>query len=172
VGRNILTGHREAVERLHAVVGAWMSHESASSRALASLKDRCERGTDLLLAFVHRTSNVDEFAFDAQRMHDFADDHAHALSLGHEPQSTNLLTVSLRTSFGDLSPECPNCDLHSQIAGAALGCFGPESFDSYGLLRSTWLDRLQRSSDETAAMLSDLCAQESAGLLRSKVRRG
>lgn len=170
VGRNILAGHREAVDRLHAVTGAWWSHESASSRTLTSLKMRCERWTDLLLAYLHGASDVNELAFDARRMNEFAEDHADAKARGHESPCANLLVVSLRAAFGDVGRDSPNGDLHAQIAGAALGCFGAEAFDSFGLLRSTWLDRLQRTTDETAAMVGDLFAQEIAGLPRSPVR--
>ena len=171
VGRNIVAGHREAVDRLHAVTGAWWPREAASSRALASLEDRCERWTDLLLGFLHGASDVNEFAFDRRRMNGYAEDHADAQSRGQTTQSANLLIVGLRAAFGDVGRATPNGDLHAQIAGAALGCFGADAFDSFGLLRSTWLDRLQRTTEETAAMVSELFASEAAAPVHRAARR-
>jgi hypothetical protein len=155
VGRNILSGHREAVDRLSAVTSAWWSHESHRSRALVSLKDRCEQWTDLLLANLHGASDLHEFAFDPQRMLDFATDHHDGSSRRSKSRCASLLMASVSAAFQDLRGAGPNCDLHAQIAGAALGCFGAEAFDSFGLLRSTWIDRLQRSIDETALLLSE-----------------
>lgn len=171
VGRNILAGHREAVDRLHEVTGAWWSQEAACSRALASLEDRCERWTDLLLGFLHGASDVNEFAFDRRRMNGYAEDHADARSRGQETVCANLLIVSLRAAFGDVGRAIPNGDLHAQIAGAALGCFGADAFDGLGLLRSTWLDRMQRTTDETKAMVYELFAQESPVTIRRPARR-
>jgi hypothetical protein len=159
VGRNILTGHREAIDRLHAVTGAWWPHHSLRHRALASLEDRCQRWTDLTLAYLPGASELTEFAFDARRMLDFAEDHAQARAEGRASTCANLLMLSLRAAFADLVVEGPNADLHAQIAGAALGCFGPEAFDSFGLLRSTWLDRMQRTTDETTILLSRISNQ-------------
>jgi hypothetical protein len=167
LGKNILTGHREAIDRLHEVTGTWWSHESTSHHALQSFVERCERWTDLLLGHLHSTCDVSEFAFDPPRMIDFAEDHAEARFRGHELCCGNLLIVSLRAAFGDVGCDSPNGDLHSQIAGAALGCFGPAAFDSFGLLRSTWLDRMQRTTEETDALI----AQEIAGPPRGPARR-
>src|SRR5690606_22632949 len=64
VGRNILSGHREAIERLHSVIAAQWAHGAASSRALQSLQERCQRWTDLLLGYLHEAYDVNEFAFD------------------------------------------------------------------------------------------------------------
>jgi hypothetical protein len=159
LGRNILAGHREAVDRLHAVTAAWWSHEAACRRALESLELRCERWTDLLLGYLHEKCDVKEFAFDSQRVNDFAADHA-----GSRPQSQsylcgNLLIASLRAAFADVGSASPNDDLHAQVAGATLGCFGSETFDSFGLLRSTWLDRMQRTMEETDALIGELFAK-------------
>lgn len=167
LGKNILTGHREAIDRLHQVAGTWWSHESTSRHVLHAFVERCERWTDMLLGYLHSTCDVSEFAFDPPRMIDFSDDHSSAQSHGHELRCGNLLIVSLRAAFGDVGTDSPNGDLHSQIAGAALGCFGPRAFDSLGILRSTWLDRMQHTIEETDAML----VQEVAGPLRGPMRR-
>jgi hypothetical protein len=51
----------------------------------------------------------------------------------------------------------PNADLNVAIAAAVIGCFGPEFFDSFGLLRSAWLERLQAVPDETLALIDQWC---------------
>lgn len=159
VGRNILAGHREAVDRLHAVTSAWWTHSAAGNRALATLKTHCERWTDLLLGNLNDSGDVSEFAFDVRRMNEFSEECIDAHSRNHGAMRANLLLVSLRAAFGNVGHASPNGDLHAQVAGSALGCFGSESFDSFGLLRSTWLDRLQRTADETSAVLSELLQQ-------------
>lgn len=159
LGQNILAGHREAVDRLHVVTAAWWSHEATCRRALESLERRCERWTDLLLGYLHEKCDVREFAFDSQRMYDFATDHASSRPQSQSELCGNLLIASLRAAFTDVAGGTTNDDLHAQIAGAALGCFGSEAFDSFGLLRSTWLDRMQRTSEETDALISELYAK-------------
>jgi hypothetical protein len=175
IARNVLAGHEEALRRL----GPLLSRP-AGPRPVATQNGtaaRACRWTDLLLGYLlpncgrrlhggvagdkDRQGHVIEFAFDAQRVLDFAYD-AHAHSGDSAPEAQRLLTASLRLSLSGATAPPANPDANRRIAGASLGLFGPEAFDDFGLLRSTMSRRLERSTDETLGMLEDLFTEPPA----------
>ena len=53
-------------------------------------------------------------------------------------------------------------DLNHQIAAAVMACFGPELFDSFGLLKSSWLRRMESMTDDTIALVENLMDKDLA----------
>jgi len=157
IGRNILSGHRDATRRaadlLVSPANACLRH----TESLQALQGRCQRWTDLLLAYLSRHTKVQDFAFDPARVQEFAVDASrHLGSATSNNAATTMLSAGMWSTLEVLSVgDSPNADLNRQIAAAVLACFGPEFFDSHGLLRSVWLDRLQSIPDETLALIHE-----------------
>lgn len=160
VARNVLAGHAEALERLQPLL------DQAGLAGLGEqLQCRAYRWSDLLLGYLlplcgapgshSPEGHVIEFAIDPQRVVDFAFD-AGVHSAGGATETQRLLSASLRMSLSGTSGPPANPQLNNRIAGATLGLFGPEAFDDFGLLRSTWTRRLERSTADTLGMVEDL----------------
>lgn len=163
VARNILAGHDEALSRLKPL---WSrSIDKRHGLHLNVVAGRAKRWSDMLLGYLLPSAgspgvrspegHVIEFAFEPQRVVEFAFD-ADAHSGRSLLDAQRLLSASLRmTLSGNYSPAA-NPDINRRIAGATFGLFGPEAFDEFGLLRSTWVRRIERSADETLGMLDGL----------------
>ncbi len=156
--RNIMAGQLEARHRaLNLMVyGHGLRVEEAV--ALNRLRRRSERWTDLLLSLLPDPQQAAEFSFDADRMRDFA-----------EPKETGsgaqlrraLIVATLRMSFQDgLSWVTPNADLNRRIAAGILGCFSERLFDTTGLLKSLWLQRLAEAASDTQVLIDELLSTE------------
>lgn len=168
IARNSLAGHDEALSRLRALVGAWWRPHSPRAQRVRLLRNRSERWTDLLLAYVlplcgspggrSPAGHAVEFTFDPTRAQAFAFD---APVHDAAPIAATMLIASVREAFApadrsttDRAPLCGQ--FNRRIAGAALGLFGPEAFDGHGLLRSAWIARLERVADDTAGLVENL----------------
>jgi hypothetical protein len=159
VGRNVFASHIEARRRALAVVTAWAQSDcdAIDIPGLLALHRQCERWSDLLLAYLVPHVAVDEFAASPVRVHDFAYDARGHLQSSTSSQMTMTMVLSgLRSSLAPLTPhESPNADLNLEIAAAVLGCFSADCFDSVGLLKSSWLERIEHVPDETLAVLGE-----------------
>jgi hypothetical protein len=157
IGRNIVSGHRDASRRVADLLTSPANISLRHTESLGELRGRCQRWTDLLLAYLSRNAKVMDFAFDAGRVQEFAVDASrHINSAATNGAATTMLSAGMQSTLELLSAgETPNADLNRQIAAAVLACFGPEFFDSHGLLRSVWLDRLQTVPDETLALIHE-----------------
>ncbi|TWT96716.1 hypothetical protein Pla108_24900 [Botrimarina colliarenosi] len=155
IGQNTLDGHREASSRLRALVFAWWPADSPRSRHARSLTKQTERWTDVLLAYVGVTADVERFAIDPSRLREFAYD---VQSHGAESSqaASQLLAFGLRDGFAAATQAPLNGDLNRRIAGAALALFGPAGFDGHGLQRPPWMLRAERTADDTIALVDRL----------------
>lgn len=155
IGRNAFEGHVEAISRAHTLASAWWPRDSPKARRLRSLSTRTNRWSDALLAHVGKDASIDRFASDVKRLHAFrVDRRAHG---GPRRSSISaLFTVTLRLAFASATTPSLNEDLNRRIGGSALALFGPHAFDSFGLPRSAWMIRLERSAEETEAHLEQV----------------
>lgn len=195
IGRNAVAGHDEAISRVRALTFAWWRTGSSQARWFRNLDRRSERWTDLLLGYVLPLcptapreidaidySQIDfnghavDFTFDAARAQEFAYDAAShtaaggAQSGGRLVASSHMLGMAIRQAFASAKDD-PVCgDFNRRIAGGAIGLFGPEVFDDHGTLRSTWLQRMQRTADDTVGMVEDLFGQRPASRFEPPVR--
>jgi hypothetical protein len=113
----------------------------------------------MLLAHLADEIDITPFAFEASRARDFADD----LIRERSPPTVNLtwqlVLASLRSSFQTgLAERSPNADLNRDIGNSLLALFHEQVFDSTGLPKSLWFDRLAHTASDTQGMLDELIA--------------
>jgi hypothetical protein len=140
-------------ERVPVSCGAQMNH----------LRRLTERWTDMLLGFLGVWRDVQRYAFDAKRAGEFSRDwrDLRDAQSGLIPWALSL--VSLRSAFGDcLRDACPNADLNARIAASVLACFPHDWCDWSGWVPAHWLMRLEQSTDDTEALLSNLLNEDAA----------
>ncbi|MGD9634982.1 MAG: hypothetical protein AB7G28_25610 [Pirellulales bacterium] len=145
VARNIFTAHVDV--RRRAIALAIAPHRDAhQAEDFLALRRQCERWTDLLLAYLTPHFAVDEFAFDAARVGDFAFDAREHLRSGcSSDTAVTMIIAGMRSSLGPIkSGRTLNTDLNQEIATALVSGFDPAFFDSHGHLQSAWLERLRR----------------------------
>jgi hypothetical protein len=161
VARSVLLGHIEARHRVLMLMTHGRRIEPRAVVKLNRLRRHCERWTDLLVGRLGDLPDVAEFAVDAKRAQDFAEDVT--ARRGFEPSrlAWPLLLVSLRTGFQrELGAVSPNADVNARIASAILACFPSQMFDSTGLFGSLWLMRITSAAEEAQTMIEELLAPE------------
>jgi len=160
VARNVLYGHIDARRRLLRLPRPADTSTTGSPPAdIQKLFARCARWNDLLLGHILPHSKVEEFAFDTERAREFSIDvDQWAVDPATEDMTATLLRSSLRISLSGSAEarEGYSAELNAQIGAAAISCFGPELFDSFGLLKSTWQQRIETATEDTLCMVDRL----------------
>ena len=167
VARSILQSHQESRHRALNLMVYGRGFNMVESVALNHLRRRCERWTDLLLGRMMQGADVTEFAFDAARTRDFAEDLQDARDEGegraHSDVGWQLAFASLKAAFQNgMMPARPNADLNRRIGAAVISCFGSELFDADGLLKSVWLLRLESTASDTQGLIDELFRLDAA----------
>ena len=160
VARNILSGHLDARRRALALVATPANRGHGRAQALLALARQCDRWSDLVLSYLAPQIEVAEFAASRIRVHDFAADAQHQLwTTASSYTAVTMIVLGMRTSFAPIvRGPTPNSDLNRDIGQAILACLPAESFDSLGLLRSTWLGRLQQTSSDSPTNVAKMWA--------------
>lgn len=161
--RSIYLGHLEARNRVLSLMLQGQGFGVEAAVVLNRLRHRIERWVDMLLGYVQTASDVKEFAFDPDRMLEFAED------IGHEQVSPGgtlawqMVLASLRGTFErSLVCEPVNSDLNERIVAAVLSSFDSDAFDSCGVLKSLWLVRMSHVAKDTQGLIDVLIAEEHA----------
>ncbi len=155
--QSIYMGHLEMRYRVLQIMVERDMGQTEIGIQLNHLRRRCERWTDLLISYLHTSSNMSEFAFDAERCSEFAENLRRNHADGVAQQSWNLTVSSLRESFRNpVLGETSNSDLNNRVAGGVIGCFPPEMFDSVGPLKALWQMRMETMADDAEEMVSEL----------------
>jgi hypothetical protein len=162
IGRNVLSGHNEALSRLRALTFARWPSNTLRGRKWKKLNSQVEQWTDCLLGYLPGGPATAACAFDVTRYCEFAEDAADHLADRRTMATQQLLLASLRAQFRKLNSHSVCGDLNNRIAAAALGLFGAELFDSYGVLRSTWQNRMTGVADDALGMIEELFTAEAA----------
>jgi len=133
IANSVLVGHHEARNRvLNLMIDA---RELAVEDAvkLNHRRLRIERWTDMLLSLLKLRDGVTEFAFDPQRVRDWADVGGVGDRSWKGNPNTSLALSALagarQEAHGTLTE---NEDLNWKIASSVLACLPPELFDSLG----------------------------------------
>lgn len=157
--RSIYVSHLEVRNRALDILVHAPGIDLAEAVALNRLRRRIERWCDLLLAHLSPNIDIAEFAFENPRAQDFADDLYRDRSPAVVDLTWQLVLAALRASFAScFADRSPNADLNQQIGSSILALFPSEQFDSLGLPKSLWLQRLSRTASDTQGMLDDLFA--------------
>jgi hypothetical protein len=157
VARNVFSGHLDARRRLLTLLAEGRAIALPEATKLDHLRRRVERWTDMLLAHLAGMTNINELAFDTGRARDFAEDLSHQSAQSERDFTGNLMLLSLRASFAsDLAERSPNSDLNRRLASALLGAFRDPTADPTGIVKSLWLERLNRTALETEDMVEEL----------------
>ena len=160
VVRSVFLGHQQARQKalqwLMSLANAPQTEMHAAASGLDRLRRNAERWTDLLLGKLADDCEIDEAVFEPERAEEFARDLE-----THPPQDHQLawrLTVaSLRVAFRTaVASPSPNEDLNRILASGITACFRSELFDSTGLLRSLWMERLQHNANDAQSMIAEL----------------
>lgn len=157
VARNILGGHLEARRRLLGILADGRAIELPHAVDLNRFRRRVERWGDMLLAHLADAVEIEEFAFEPDRARDFASDLDRTATQSERRFTCQLVLASIRASFvSGLSERSPNVDLNRRIGSAILLAFRDELFDSTGLVKSLWLERITRTANDTEVMIEEL----------------
>ncbi|MFZ1936949.1 MAG: hypothetical protein WCB27_22630 [Thermoguttaceae bacterium] len=161
VARSVMIGHSEARHRVLKLVSHVTGIDARWAVRLNRLRRHAERWTDLLVGRLADIQAVGEFAVDAKRAMDFAEDAPSRQGFEASRLAWPLLLAALRKAFQrELGPISPNADLNAGIAASVLSCFPSEPLDSSGLFRSLWLLRITSVAEEATRMIEALLAPE------------
>lgn len=161
VVRSIYLGHLEARNRVLSLMLQGQGFGVESAVILNRLRHRTERWIDMLLGYVQTACDVREFAFDTERMLEFAADIAHEQVLPGGTIAWQMVLASLRSTFQpSLASQPVNADLNERIVTAVLSAFDADAFDSVGLLNSLWLARMSHVAKDTQGLIDVLLAEE------------
>ncbi len=117
VARSVMIGHSEARHRVLRLLSHVIGMDARSAVRLNRLRRHAERWTDLLVGRLAGIQDVSEFAVDAKRAMDFADDAPSRQGFEASRLAWPLLLASLRKAFQrELGPISPNADLNAGIA--------------------------------------------------------
>jgi hypothetical protein len=172
----VLAAHdkaRAATEFTGIANSVFVSHLDASNQALRLLveqpagvetnvdalnrfRHRLERWTDLLLASISDTRMAARFCFDRHRLLDFATDRLEQ-SIESRRYANHLLLASLSADLAENTGKYPaNPELNRQIASGVLEFLNAERFDSVGLLKSSYVVRLEKDRDDLEQLVAQL----------------
>jgi hypothetical protein len=161
VVRSVFLGHMEARNRALNFMFYAQDHDLAAVLDINRIRHRCERWTDMLLAYLVPFCDVKKVAHDAKRVVDFAEDACDQLRQSNEEHVWQLLRLALRSTFGrSLAKRSPNADLNAQIASSILACPRAETLDATGTPDSLWMERLEIRTADAEAMIEELLAED------------
>ena len=162
VARSVYIGHMEMRHRVLKLISEGTNLPWRDEVDLNRLRRRSELWTDMLLAPLSSAGDAREFAFEPERLRQFADDLAPA-GAGERDGSdaTGFLKISVQAAAKNAfrSP-APNEDLNRAVASAVLEAFPGELFDSHGLFHSLWMLRLAAVADDTQRLIDELFDSE------------
>ena len=160
VVRSVYLGHQEARNRCLLAILKRQVSEEGEARRLNVLRQKCERWTDMFLAYIPMHSEVEKLTFDPQRSKEFAIDLQHE---GRHRDAVQTLTMaSLEAAAQQVSHStAANGDLNRRIASSIIACLPTDAFDPAGLSSLWWQSRMERHTDSTLDMVAELLSLES-----------
>lgn len=164
VTSNTLVCHREASLRLHALIARRDEQAYREVGKFRHLRRQLHELTDRLVGCLLPLGPVVPYAHDPHRARRWGDGASQRVALGEEPAEWTELAAAIATLRPDFGTQGPNSEQNHRVAAAAMGLFTPELFDSFGLLRSTWLRRLERVSDDTTVLVEEWLGTAEPGI--------
>lgn len=156
--RSTLVGHLEIRHRLLRLVFNKLKLDEEQLKRVDQIRRRAEKWNDILLGYLIKSCRIEEFAFDVNRVVDFAASLSHETPIGETTHS--LLLSSLRSSFKEgLGGNCPNPKINENVCEAILASFGSDIFDCTGPFHSLWKVRLRLAANDTQGMIDCLASE-------------
>jgi hypothetical protein len=163
VVRSVYIGHLEMRHRVLKLLCEGTSLPWRDAVDLNRLRRRTELWTDMLLAPLAVRGDAREFAFEPDRLRQFAEDLAPGGAVGADGcDPAEFLEASVQAAAkSSLRQPAPTEDLNRSVAAAVLEAFPAQSFDAHGLFRSLWILRLTATADDTQRLIDELFHSES-----------
>ena len=160
--RSIMIGHMEARNRAMALMVSRQGMDVEDAVMIDRLRRRCEKWNDMLLGYLQADFDVAEFAVEYERVSEYGADYRAEMRRTQQPIIWPVVLASLRTAFHHgLSNDTPNADLNERITSSVLSCFQAEMFDSTGIIKSHWMDRMNDASTDTVGLVEMLLDEPS-----------
>ncbi len=160
--RSILIGHMEARNRALSMMVSRQGMDVEDAVMINRLRRRCEKWNDMLLGYLQADFDVAEFAVEYERVAEYGSDYRAERHRTDQPILWPVVLASLRTAFcHGLSNDTPNADLNERITSSVLSCFQAEMFDSTGIIKSHWMDRMNDASVDTVGLVDMLLEEPS-----------
>lgn len=162
IARSILHGQQEARNRVLRLIVRESTDATGQVQALNTLRRRCERWTDVLLAYLAPEPSIVELAFDVERVNDFSAGFRRQQAAGLQQVGWEMTVGALSAAFQTaLTLASPNRDLNVNIAASILACFPAGIFDGTGLLQTHWMTRMQVTTIDAQGLIDELLALDS-----------
>ena len=152
---NTLVCHRESMLRLQTLVASRDSRAAREVVRFRLLRHQLQELTDRLVGCLLPFGQVDSFAHNPARAHYWGEAASQRVARLAEPADWSELLATIAPLRRDLAHHGPNWEQNHRVAAATIGLLSPELFDSFGLLRTTWLRRLERVNDDTTVLLEE-----------------
>ena len=157
IAQNVLASHLEVRTRALVLLVHSPLLSAEEAVLLNRMRRRSERWTDLLLGHLDGKYRINHFGFDAARVEEFSTDLGCRPHAGPRRKAWNLTLAALKLAFQQgLADESPNPDANHDVSASILACFPADAFESTGILRSLWLVRLARTTDDAQGLIADL----------------
>ena len=124
---------------------------------LNRLRRQAQRWTDLLLGRFGWPAGMTQYAHDAARACEYADDFSQSAHEGGRQAAWTLLLASLRSTFRpNRHTFTESAEFNARIAGAILACLPEESFSHADGFDWLWRLRLTSTASETSLLVDQL----------------
>lgn len=151
IARSVLVGQLEARNQVMKLI---LDQHGPHIEQIEQLRSSAERWSDILLGHFAGRIDVGHLAFN----HDYVNSMAAEF---RSQRATNLsldallaaMQISLRR-FGKIPS--PNADLNQRLGSAIMVCMRSDLFDSTGILKSWWVERLNHTTGDTQGLVEDL----------------
>lgn len=159
---NILAAHRDVARRLNEVIASRDGSAFRDVLRFRNLRRQLHQLTDQLVACFLPLAQVGPFAHNPRLVVELGEAAANRISRGAEAADWATLSRQIAGLRHECGEAGPNARDNHQVAAAAMSFFAPEMFDSYGLLRTTWLRRLERTESETSVLIDEWLNSDAA----------
>ena len=158
IAHSIHIGHLESKNRAMRLLLENESVDSEMFERVNSLRRKIERWTDLLLGQLPDTTAGQRFAFQANRVKDYAEENLDSTEKEFATRRV-LYAAALGEDLGHFTNRnAANPDINRKIVGGLLACFSSDRFDSLGMPKSVQLMWMEKSTDETEMLINSLDA--------------
>ena len=151
---SVYLGHLDARQRCLRMMAKPEGMTADQTQQLDTVRRRAERWTDLLLSHLAGEINVDQWAFDSERVADFS----LSTSAARDPDVMgSLILASLRSSLlSNASVRALHPRLNQRIVESLLAAFGPDVIESTGPFGLLWQTRLRNRASDVHTLLDNL----------------